>query len=471
MKHFRVGFSLCSLFASAVLIVRRVFTDQIGSSLGPSPAGYSSSFFSAQGSSMLQGHLWVNPSDIPGECFLHNDHCFGYFGIAPSILRIPLIAQVRFNSIQTVFGFTNVMISIALIVGIAASIWLVDHYLIKNFSANKHNELSLTDRALYVVAILMAGPGNLLFQVTRPAVYEEAIAWSVAFLLLTFVFVSKFLSSFEYKYLHISTVFMVCAVNSRPTIFITSVILPIIIWLLIYRHHSEFDRLKSLKSLILMFFAPISTALLVFYLKFRTIFPPLSLNEQVPEASHWNSIYSINGSRDLSLRFIPTNFMIYFDPSFSTQLSRMQALGAFLRGSFVSPIERPIKWIWPISEGHLYTERTVGIFVLSPILLFMILILVFSSVKYRLSLGNLYLRLIMFMLSSLMGCFILLASVGSANRYIADFVPWVILLTIISVASISRIVRDNKKTGTALALLALPLVFVSVVSNLAGLSL
>lgn len=471
LKRFRAGSSLCSLLVSAVFIIRRVFTDQVGNTLGPSPAGYSSNFFSAQARSILQGHLWVSPSDIPGECFLHNDQCFGYFGIAPSILRIPLIAQVRIDSIQTIFGFTNFMISIALIVGIAASIWLVDYYLNKNFIANGYSNLGFADKVLYVVAIFMAGPGNLLLQITRPAVYEEAIAWSVAFLLLTFVFVSKFLDSLDYRNLYISTVFMVFAVNSRPTVFFISVMLPIIILLLVFSSHSELDKAKAFKALLTMFFAPISTALLVFYLKFRTMFPSLSLNEQVPEAPHWGAIYSVNGSRDLSLRFIPTNFMIYFDPSFSTQFSRMQALSSFFRGDFVSPSERPIKWIWPISEGHLYAERTIGIFVLSPILLFMILILVFSLVKYGPSFENINLRLSLMMLSSLIGCFVLLASVGSANRYTADFVPWIILLSIMSVNSICRIVRDNKRIGMALSLLVLPLAFISVASNLAGLAI
>ena len=69
-------------------------------------------FFTAQADSILYARLWVNPADIPGECFYHDGQCDGYFGLFPSLLRIPFVI---------ILGPT-VRESTALFISIAASI-------------------------------------------------------------------------------------------------------------------------------------------------------------------------------------------------------------------------------------------------------------------------------------------------------------------------------------------------------------
>ena len=59
-------------------------------------AAWSAGFFKSQAESMLHGRIDVQPSDILGECFLRDSRCYGYFGITPSVVRIPVIGILRY---------------------------------------------------------------------------------------------------------------------------------------------------------------------------------------------------------------------------------------------------------------------------------------------------------------------------------------------------------------------------------------
>jgi hypothetical protein len=476
-KQFRVSVASFSLFTSSLIILRRIFTDPFGGVLVGSPAGYSSNFFSAQSSSILHGRLWVNPADLPAECFVYNGQCFGYFGITPSLLRIPLVAQLRSNSVQTPAGFTNVMLSAALILGIASSIWLVDFYLSKysltddRLQIVKNRSSLLLSKTNYLIAILMAGPGNLLLQIARPAAYEEAIAWSIAFFLLAVICVLQYFEYSRVRYLYFSTLFMTLSANSRPSIYLASFTLPLFIWLIIRWFRPNLMNQITARSLIAMFVLPFTTASIICYLKFKTIFPALTLNQQVPEAPHWEAIYNLNGGRDVSTRFIPTNLLIYFNPNFHLQFERFHSLFSYIRGKSVSTISTPVHWLWPISEGQLYVERTVGVFVLNPILIFSITVCVVNIIKSKFKFDFLFSQLYLFLICSFGIGFVILIAVGSSNRYQADFVPWIVFLIIITSLLTSKINYDKPRIGSLMTLLAIILAALSVTSNIIGLSL
>ena len=477
IRQFRISVALFSLITSSLIILRRIFTDPFGGVLAGSPAGYSSNFFSAQALSMLHGRLWVNPADLPAECFVYKGQCFGYFGITPSLLRIPLIAQLRSNATQLPAGFTNVTLSAALVLGIASSIWLVDYYLSKyslsdvRLQTVENRSSLLLSKTNYLIAILMAGPGNLLLQIARPAAYEEAIAWSIAFFLLAVICVLQYFENSRVRFLYFSTLFMTLSANSRPSIYLASLTLPLLIWLITRWFRPNFMNQTTTRSLIAMFILPFTTASIICYLKFRTIFPALTLNEQVPEAPHWEAIYSLNGGHDVSLRFIPTNFFIYFNPNFNLLFERFHSLFSYIHGKSVSATSTPVHWLWPISEGQLYVERTIGVFVLNPILMFSITVCVVNIIKSRFKFDYLFTQLYLFLICFFGIGFVVLIAVGSSNRYQADFVPWIVFLIIISSLLTCKTAYDKPRIGRLMTLVALILATLSIASNIVGLTL
>ena len=80
----------------------------------------------------------------------------------------------------------------------------------------------------FIIGAVALGPGGTLMFVTRPAVYEEAIAWSVAFILLAMNQVWAWHSG-ERRSLVPAVLFAIAAANARPTAAVTSGVLGLVV--------------------------------------------------------------------------------------------------------------------------------------------------------------------------------------------------------------------------------------------------
>ena len=53
------------------------------------PTGYTENFYDLQARALLAGHKKVPKDPLGIEAWIHNGHAFTYFGLFPSLLRIP----------------------------------------------------------------------------------------------------------------------------------------------------------------------------------------------------------------------------------------------------------------------------------------------------------------------------------------------------------------------------------------------
>ena len=53
---------------------------------------YQSNFYDLQTRSMFHGHLWLTNGAIGIEAFVHGGHQYTYFGLFPSLVRMPVLA-------------------------------------------------------------------------------------------------------------------------------------------------------------------------------------------------------------------------------------------------------------------------------------------------------------------------------------------------------------------------------------------
>lgn len=132
-------------------------------------------FYTAQAISILHGHLWIPRRFLQDECFMLHHHCYGYYGLAPSLIRLPV----------ALFGpsvaYTNATESFYFDLGwivIAASAWWCARQLIDLWSPGLGRR---AQRIVGALCAVVAGASPLLFLGSRPMVYEEAILWGVAF--------------------------------------------------------------------------------------------------------------------------------------------------------------------------------------------------------------------------------------------------------------------------------------------------
>lgn len=312
--------------------------------------GWSAGFFMAQANAILHARLDVEPGAIHAECFRRETRCYGYFGVTPSVLRIPVLGILRwFRS-----AFTPLYLAVAILLAYWAALKLLQ----RSLSASP--TLDRPPRLVFGYAILGAialGPGGTLMFVTRPAVFEEAIAWSLAFVLLALNWVWAWVAR-ERSSLVPAVLFGIAAANARPTAALACGVLGLVVAALGYRSGRPSRRV--LAAALCMSLLPGLTAGAVFWLKLRTPMPSPMLNEQIQQAPHWRDILRTNGQRTMSLIFTPTEIVAYFRPDAVTRRSEWPLF------DFRFPPD-PILWVPPLPENGVYYERVTSLTATMPL--------------------------------------------------------------------------------------------------------
>ena len=322
--------------------------------------GWSSGFFWSQAEAMLvHARMDVDLFDIQGECFWRDERCYGYFGITPSLLRIPFLGINRyFHS-----GFTPLYLGLAVLLAYWAALQMMQRSFRESAASARSDAHALW---YFIIGAIALGPGGTLMFVTRPAVYEEAIAWSVAFMLLALNHVWAWHSR-ERRSLVPAVVFAMAAANARPTAAIAAGVLGLVVmalWAVSRLGDPKAAMAESgrrvLVSALCLSLLPGLTAAGVFWLKLRTPIPSPMLNEQVQDAPHWKVIRQRNGDTMSGLMFTPTELVAYFRPD---AVVRHDGWPFF---DFRFPNE-PILWLPPLPQGGAYVERFTSLTATMPL--------------------------------------------------------------------------------------------------------
>src|SRR5205085_6048683 len=132
-------------------------------------------FYDAYARSILHGHFDVPRSAIGLEAFSFEGKTYGYFGIAPALLRVPLV--LIFPNMDGQWS--------RLMMLLAAAISLICAYALLRMFRGPEREVTTGERVLDSIFILAAGIGStLVFLVGRSYTFHEALIWSSAFALL-----------------------------------------------------------------------------------------------------------------------------------------------------------------------------------------------------------------------------------------------------------------------------------------------
>ncbi|HWE03717.1 MAG TPA: hypothetical protein VG326_15030 [Tepidisphaeraceae bacterium] len=136
---------------------------------------YFCGFYDAQARSILHGRLDVPSKAIGFEAFDHAGKTYGYFGVTPALLRVPLV--MAFAHMDGRWSRTMMLI--------AAAINLVCAYRLVLYLKPSHRIETDTEKILTCLFVLCAGIGSTtVFLVSRTYVYHEAIMWGATFALL-----------------------------------------------------------------------------------------------------------------------------------------------------------------------------------------------------------------------------------------------------------------------------------------------
>jgi hypothetical protein len=308
------------------------------------PTFGASEYFRAQAEAILHGRLHVDPADLAGECYVVDDRCYGYYGLTPSVLRLPFVPVMR----STGSGLTPLFLTAAIMLTVATATRLT-----VRISRLLH---PAGGRRLPTLAVLvLLGPAGAVLVITRPFVYDEAVAWSIAFTLITFLVVIEWFNGRIGLWWAIPAA--VAAANARPTAILSMVVIGALLTVVAARDRPTRWNVIVASSLIAV--VPAITALGVFMLKFDQPVPDLTLNEQVPEAPAWAAVLDANGNRTIGVRFVPTTLLAYFRPD------SLQVAADFPWIDYAQQHGPTV--VAPLPEGGAYTTRLASATTLMPL--------------------------------------------------------------------------------------------------------
>ncbi|MGH2718570.1 MAG: hypothetical protein ACRDJU_08330 [Actinomycetota bacterium] len=220
-------FDLGFLVGAGLSILLYLFIGQGGFPLAARSGGREH-YYTAAALSLLHGHLYVPEAFIASECFLVHGRCYGYFGITPSLLRLPAVLFTG-SSATSSDGFEAAFYVLGFVTA-ALGLWWLARQLVELWAPSLWRSRAWVVGFLLSVAGLGATP--LIFLVGRPLVYEEAILWGVAFALVGLAAVVS-----VYRRPRTLTVAVLIAADilaalARPTVGYTAVLATLVVGIL-----------------------------------------------------------------------------------------------------------------------------------------------------------------------------------------------------------------------------------------------
>jgi hypothetical protein len=171
----RRRFIISSLVATAVTAVPYVWI-LWGLWGSPDPLRqtiYEENFYDLQARAMFHGHLWLANGSIGIEAFVHGGHQYTYFGLFPSIIRMPILAVTSsLDGRLTAPCMLLAWLLTALFVSLL--LWRVRMVMRGGAILGR---LEATAFGLLIATVL--GGTILMFLAATPFVFNEDLAWSV----------------------------------------------------------------------------------------------------------------------------------------------------------------------------------------------------------------------------------------------------------------------------------------------------
>jgi len=396
-------------------------------------------FFWAQADAILNGRLDVARSDLVGECFYFDDRCYGYFGVIPSLLRIPLLVVLG----PANRGLAAPFLAIAVAIAVYFAVDLTARVL-----AERSNSLGHTGgpraAAFMLLAATMLGPASVLVLLAQPYPYHEAIAWGAAGTCAAANYVWRWSRTPTDRLLIYATVAAIVAAGSRPTAIAVSSVAAIGLAL----HHRQQHTLDQSVIWRLAVFAllPVALTLGVFQLKFSTPVPSYEIYEQFRE-----NLYVMNDGSLAGPRFTPTSLFAYLRPDTVTFGSARPWFG------FRFPFTEPTTYLPPLAKNSMYEENTASITTTMPIAVIISSISavwVFSRRSHRIE-STLLLALVTVPL-------IVSINYALTSRYLADFYPFVAVGVAFSPWALGQFSRLDRAVWRGLATVAFASTAISV---------
>jgi hypothetical protein len=183
-------------------------------------------------------------------------------------------------------------------------------------------------------------------------VYQEAMAWSLGFGMLTLNLAWRRSVAHGWAPWWALVTAGVLAANSRPTMALVCFVLGV--WFLARVPRRPERSWRELFNPALLALLPALTVMGVWMVKFGEPIPDLKLNEEVPERPWWRDVLDRNGGATAGPVFIPTALVVYLRPDGI----EFNADAPFIDLRFTGG---DITFVPPLAKGGAYSESTLSV--------------------------------------------------------------------------------------------------------------
>ncbi len=168
-----VGIGLAAVVVPYLWVLSDLFTGSPSLVRTAQSDGYASNFYDLQTRAMFHGHLYIANGALGGEAFVHDGRQYTYFGLFPSLIRMPMLAVTR--GLDGRITATSMLVAWVLAALFTCLlIWRV-RIVVRSVAI-----LSRMEAAAYGVLVATVMCGTVLVPLaSTPWVFSEDLTWSV----------------------------------------------------------------------------------------------------------------------------------------------------------------------------------------------------------------------------------------------------------------------------------------------------
>lgn len=268
-----------------------------------------SAFFDLQAESILHGHLSVTTGSLGIEGYIHDGRTYTYFGLLPSLLRIPIILIA-----PGLKGRLTVpsMLLAWMLIGLFSSllIWRIRVLL------RGGDKLTLAEAGSFgVLMATIMGGSVLLFLGSQPWVYNEDITWSIAITIATlFVFLGVLERPSKGRVVAAGAL-LLAGVLSRATPALSCLVGAGLIALWFALGRSQVANRRWVWPMVLAALVPLLVYFVINLQKFGTLLSdPLSEQVWTQLNAHRRAFLASTSQRGFAFHLLPTGLWTYLQP-------------------------------------------------------------------------------------------------------------------------------------------------------------
>jgi hypothetical protein len=390
------------------------------------PHGLYGNFYEIQARALFHGHWNVPSGSLGVEGFIVHGREYTYFGPLPSLLRMPILAIT--SSLDGRLTTPSMLLS-WLVTGSFASLlfWRV-RVIIRGEAPVGRGEAA---SAGLLLATVMGG-SVLVYLATAPYVFDEDFAWSVATTVgALFALVGVLERPSAKRVIAAGGLILAASLARSPTGWACVIgALLIAVWFAAGRGGADNRRwcLPMLAAGLL----PLAVGCYVTWVKFGTPFGlPLSSQVWTQTNPHRRAFLAANGGKDYNLSFLPSTLLAYFRPD-GLRLTQVYP--------FITLPASPPRAVGNAVLDMTYRSTSV------PASMPLLLLLTFGAIAgvfRRRPPGRAYLLRIP-LIAAGAGVAGVIVWGYIANRYLADFVPVLLLGSAIGIVLLWRRLEGQK---------------------------